>query len=72
MLEKLLLILKGGPLNGWKTVVGYIAANVLAGSPLALEAVNKYLTDPSASNLINLAAHLLLALGIGHQIAKKV
>lgn len=72
MLEKIFSLIKGGPLNGWKTIVGYIAANVLAGSPLALEALNKYLADPSLANLASLAANLLLFYGVGHQLIKKV
>lgn len=72
MLKTLLSLLKGGPLNGWKTIIGYIAANLLAGSPVALDALNKYLADPSLANLANLFANLLLAYGVGHQLVKKV
>ena len=71
MLNKLLTLLLGGPLNGWKTIVGYIVANVLASSPLALAAFEKYLADPSIANLSSLAAQLLLLYGVGHQVIKK-
>jgi cytochrome bd-type quinol oxidase subunit 2 len=67
----LINLLKGGPLNGWKTILGYVLANLFAGSPLALEAVNLALSVPTVANIANAIAHLVLAGGVVHQVAKK-
>jgi len=65
-------LLAGGPLNGWKTILGYLFANVLTGSPLALDAVNAALALPSVANIGAAVAHVVLALGVGHQVVKKI
>ncbi len=64
-------LLSGGPLNGWKTIVGYLFANLLSGSPVALDAVNAALAAPTVSNVGTAVAHVVLAVGIGHQVIKK-
>ena len=65
-------LLKGGPLNGYKSIAGYVLANLFAGSPLAIDAVNAALAAPSLATIGNAVAHVVLALGLGHQVAKKI
>jgi hypothetical protein len=69
---KLGALLSGGPLNGIKMLVGYFLANLAAGHPLFVDAVNKTIEEPSTGNIINVVAQGLLIWGGFHDIVKKV
>lgn len=63
-----------GKLNGWKRILTYSLANIpwLGGNPLAIEAIEKAVTNPSKENLINAGIHVGLALATFHGLVKKV
>ncbi len=65
-------LLKGGSLNGYKTILGYLFANILSGYPLALDAVNVAVSAPTIANITGAVAHIVLAVGVGHQVVKKL
>lgn len=59
-------------LQGWKTVIGYILANVLGAYPTILQAAQEVLNEPSRQNLINLAVQILMVVGISSRILKNI
>lgn len=71
-MDKLLAMFTGGPLNGLKMLVGYVLANVAAGHPLLVEAVNKLIEEPNVVNAISVLGQLMLLWGGLHDVAKKV
>lgn len=70
-MNKLLVLLSGGPLNGLKMLVGYLLANVAAGEPLFIEAVNKLFDGPTLPALLNVVGQALLIWGGVHDVVKK-
>lgn len=71
-MDKLLLALSGGPLNGLKMLVGYILANAAAGHPLLVQAIQALIETPSLPNFVAVLAQIILIWGGVHDIVKKV
>jgi Ca2+/H+ antiporter len=61
-------------LSGWKSVLGYILANIewVTGNPMLLGAFKAAMEDPSNQNIANLIAHAMLALGVADRIRKNI
>lgn len=57
-------------LNNWKTVIGYLAASLLGGTPMLADAVKRAVEAPTAQSVAEAVAQGLLAVGIGHRIYK--
>ena len=58
------------PLNGWKSILGFLGINLAAGQILAVEAVIQAIALPSPASIGNAVAQLLLALGLLHKAVK--
>lgn len=71
-MDKLLLALSGGPLNGLKMLVGYVLANVAVGHPLLVQAIQTLMESPSFPNFLAVLAQIILIWGGVHDIVKKV
>lgn len=60
-------------LNGWKTVLSYVLAQVFGSYPLLLTAFNDLMADSkNPQKIINFLIQLGLALGVGHIAIKNV
>lgn len=59
-------------LQGWKTVIGYILANVLGSYPMLVQAINDVIADPSRQNIINVAIQILLLVGVSNRVLKNI
>lgn len=57
--------------EGWKTVIGYVTLQLFGSYPLLLGAINRLLEDyRNPANWVEVAGHLLLALGVAWRAGK--
>lgn len=60
-------------LNGWKSIISYIAAQVFGSYPLVLTALNEFLENPKdPQKVVNFVVQLSLALGLSHKLLKNL
>lgn len=60
-------------LDGWKSVISYVAAQVFGSYPLVLTALNEFLAEPkNPQKVVNFLVQLGLALGLSHKVFKNL
>lgn len=60
-------------LNGWKTILFYILAQVFGSYPLLLSALQELMENPKdVQKIINFLIQLGIALGLSHKLLKNV
>lgn len=61
-------------LDGWKSIIGYLLMSIpgLTTYPMLVAAIEAVLATPSKENTINAIVQLVLALGIGDRLRKKL
>lgn len=60
-------------LDGWKSIISYILAQVFGSYPLVLSAFNDLMDNPKdPQKIINFVLQLGLALGLSHKIIKNI
>lgn len=60
-------------LDGWKTILAYIFAQIFGNYPLLLSAFNEFIADPKdAQKILNFLIQLGLALGLSHRLLKNL
>ena len=59
-------------LNGYKAIIGFLLANLFAAHPMIVDSINKAVADPSLGTVAAAAGQVLLVIGIGHQVVKKM
>lgn len=60
-------------INGWKTILAYVVAQVSGTYPMLLAAYVAWQAAPSDAQAIsNLIAQLGLAVGVGHKLVKNL
>lgn len=60
-------------LDGWKSILGYILAQIFGDMPMLLAAINAFIANPKDTQAaLNLVAQLALAFGLSHRAIKNV
>lgn len=68
MLKKLI-----ANLDGWKSIIGYLLAQILGDFPLVLTAIQSWLANPSDKQaLANVIAQVVLAFGLSMRLIKNL
>jgi hypothetical protein len=62
-----------GKLDGWKSILGYVLAQIFGDMPMLLAAINGFIANPKDPQAaLNLVAQLVLAFGLSHRAIKNI